>query len=209
MTLKSIKSEALIEREIEALILKISRVFPKNSLEFGWQTVKQPSGVDGSRIADYFAGRPWAEFLPTAQSFPPEEIVVNLSPMGMICYLPLFMTTYLQNRRFGQFEEMLLPVGFGLEDVVRQFGDDGLEDPEYALCELRHDRVAYAKEHLTHEQRECVAQYIEIAETYCIDDTPEAYRGLLMEMDDGNGSPNPKARFQELLKKYTDFWRCT
>lgn len=180
--------EALLSEDIEQLMQDIACCFPPCKLDYVGQIVERPGAVDEMRDGGALAGRPWtevskSEFLQLDST----GVRVSISPTGLACYLPLFMTYLLATRGFGWFEDVLLPVGFGLEDVVEQFSGSSLEDLDNYFRPLYHERVLHAKKQLTPRQCELVAKYIQVAESYGVDD--------------------PSPEFLLLLKKYTDFWR--
>jgi hypothetical protein len=62
---------------------------------------------------------------------------------------------------------MLLPVGFGMDEIVRYFtmDDESLVDPSNFLYQVSHARVAYVKERSNKEQLACIVNYVELANT--------------------------------------------
>lgn len=189
MTAISQDSESHFASSIQSLVGDIEAAFPAQKLDSISQILRI-IGMDyeAGQVAEVLCGKYWND-VPAAAfaKLDSTHIRIALAPRGMACYLPTFMTHILATRGFGWFEELLLPVGVGLEDVVEQFSGSMLEEPENNFRERYRERVVYAKEHLLPCQRECVARYIEIAEGY--------------------GVKNPTPEFAALLKKYADFWR--
>ncbi len=180
--------EKLFSEKIEQLVQDIACCFAPARLDYIWQIVEGPDAVDAMRSGGMLAGKAWKEVSVFEFSrLDSTGVHVSFSPQGLACYLPMFMTQILTTRRFGWFEELLLPVDFDLEDVVNQFSGSSLEDLDNDFRPLYHERVLHTKLHLLPAQAEVVARYIEIAESYGIDE--------------------PSPQFLSLLKKYTDFWR--
>lgn len=117
------------------------------------------------------------------------DLLYHLSATGLLFFLPAFLTHLLQRRYFGWFEEALIPATQGYEDVASYFSGGELNEPFGDTAKRYFDRVKYVRARLTPGQRECVAKYIEIAETYRMESLT--------------------AEFTRLLKRYTDFWRVS
>ena len=116
------------------------------------------------------------------------EIVLFIEGEGLLYYLPAFLTNILKQRDFGWFEELLLPAHSTYKEVVDYFSGGTLQEPvNEEWWSFFWTRSMYTKMRLSTAQAEVVAKYIEIAESYRVDD--------------------PSAEFLLLLKKYTDFWR--
>lgn len=116
------------------------------------------------------------------------DLLFHISAEGLHYYLPAFLLNLLEHREFGWFEEALIPAIRGFEDVVEYFAGGAVYGPLDGTSKKYFNRVTFIRERLTPEQRECVAEYIEIAHSY--------------------GVKEPTAEFLHLLKKFTDFWRC-
>lgn len=188
MTMDLLKSEIIFAESINNLIEEIRQKFQPRKLDQVSQIVKNENAADAMQYGGRLSGKFWNLVSEIDFSrLDASGVRVALTASGLVCYLPMFMTHVLDRRAFGWFEEMLLPVGFDLEDVVEQFSGTSLEYLDNSFRAIYHERVVYAKEHLLPEQLECVARYIEIAESY--------------------GVESPTSEFLALLKKYTDFWR--
>jgi hypothetical protein len=49
-------------------------------------------------MVEYFSGRSWLDLGQEHLRIPPEELIVNLSPVGFFCYLPQFIVFLLANQ---------------------------------------------------------------------------------------------------------------
>lgn len=195
-----------IEQRTDSLILEIFRVFPPIYPANIHEAVNQPVGVDGYQMAQLFSGRSWLDLGEERLRIPWEEIVVNLSPVGFYCYLPHFMVSCLRDRFYGWIDDMLLPVGFGMDEVVRHFtmDDENRLDPSCIIYQIEHSRVAYIKEKFNQAQRACIANYVELACTNSYWDLLEHYQ------EPGSGDLTDVEKnerlFQQMIRRYVGFW---
>lgn len=207
MNINDQHKQALVESKSDLLISKIFKYFPPVRPDRLIDVVVQREWVDGLRMMEFFDGRSWLDLGQEEVGIPPEELVVNLSPVGFYCYLPQFMVSCLRIRRYGWIDEMLLPVGFDMDDVVEYFSmnNESLLDSSSFFYQVHHARVAYLKEKYNKEQLDCVASYVELEMTHGYWDILEHYRepeGRVFNMIE-----EEEKRFQYFLRKYVGFWR--
>lgn len=188
--MRSKTSEFIYQLPIERLIARINQYFgntqrPDNLL------VADGLGDDygRERINEAFGKLPWNEIpqICIVGEFDSADLSHHLSVRGFVYYLPAFLRTLLQARNFGWFEKLLIPPFDRLEDVAIYFGDGNLFPYETHFVERQRSRIQYAFQNFNEKQRACVADYIQIAESYETED--------------------PTPEFTALLRKYTDFWR--
>lgn len=187
MTKTSEEFEDWFAKESESLVAQIFCAFPPAKLDSESDTLVDRSWVDAMRMGGLLRGKLWTQV--SAEEFARLDstgVHVGLARKGFACYLPMFMTHLIRTKQFGWFEEMLIPVGFGLEDVVEYFSGWMLEDLENTFRDLCKERVAFVNEKVSPEQRACIARYVEIAERY--------------------GQRDESPEFERLIRKYADFW---
>lgn len=207
MNINDQRKQASIEGKSDLLISEIVRSFPPVRPDKLSDVVFNRESVDGAQMIEFFDGRSWLDLGQEELSIPQEELVVNLSSIGFYCYLPQFMVSCLRVRQYGWIDDMLLPVGFGMDDVIEYFtmNDESLLDPSGFLYQVNHARVAYLKEKFNKEQLACVASYVELAMTHgywdLLDDYREPEEKVLTEIQE------EEKQFQHFLKKYVRFWR--
>lgn len=144
----------------------------------------------GAEKVNLILSKPWYEISMNDISALGDDVRFHTRPKAFLYFLPIFLKTYLFTKDFGWFEETLLPVVEGYEDVVQEFSGGILSEPSGGFFEMTllqyKERVEYLKNNLTSEQAKCVADYVEIA---CIYRLRDAYPVRM-----------------RLLQKWIDFW---
>lgn len=178
------------EFHIECLVELLRNSFPAAPLPKPFAVVSLDIGDDcgRERVANLLS-KPWMDVSILDIRACGPDLLYHLSPQGMLYYLPAFLFILLAGREFGWFEEALIPGEGGYEDVAEEFGGDVMYGARTDSSLRYGSRVDFVKNKLTTMQCECVAQYIEIAETF--------YK---KRVDD---------EFLELLEKYANFWRSS
>ena len=123
-----------------------------------------------------------------------DEFSSYLTDDALVYYLPAFMVNVLKltDPSSSRLREVgfkfMLPTSAGSEDVWDYFGDGFLDRPLSSLAKKLLTIINFVHKTLSSDQRECVAQYIELVESY--------------------GVKNPDTEFLRLLSKYSNFWRA-
>lgn len=186
---------------ITELLASIRQAFPVKPLLTKDVPIAYANGDDWSvqKIANILNHRPWDDiFFEEFLACGADELKSYLSARAFFYYLPGLMVCCLgalqlaSRMRLHEVSTlMLLPTTADFQDVWEYFGDGMLDNwgtPFFSkFARDLIDKIKYVHESSSTEQRECVARYIEIVESYGVDD--------------------PTPEFLALLKKYTDFWR--
>ena len=159
---------------INDLILDIDVFFPRMCPPKDMGLAAYGRGDDwGAEKVNSTLSKPWYEINMDDISALGDDVRFHTRPKAFLYFLPIFLKTYLTTKDFGWFEETLLPVVKGYEDVIQQFSGGILCESEYGggvsfeTTWIQYkERVEYLKENLTPEQSKCVARYIEIASKY-------------------------------------------
>jgi hypothetical protein len=179
-----------------ALLTKIHQVFPGEPLLSSGVCLAYANGDDWSvqKIIDILRYRHWREI--SSEDICQcgfSELATYITPIALAYYLPSFMVNVLTQTDPGNsslrevIARFFLPTSADSEDVWDYFGNGLLTRPLDRFAQELISRVDFLHDALSPLQRECVAQYIEIVESY--------------------GVGNPDSEFLRLLSKYSNFWR--
>ena len=149
---------------IEQLVERIYNSFPRQT--FPRDLLVAYGSVDADRLISVLKIN-WWELTPEHMRVCGSDEIVSLtSAEGMLYYLPGFLSVILKQRDFGWFEEALLPAHPLYRDVVEYFSGGALSGP---MFERSSDeffaRVCLIRGRLNLVQRQCVANYLEVALT--------------------------------------------
>lgn len=169
---------------IDDLIIDIDVFFLKMSVPKDIGLVAYGRGDEwGAEKVNATLSKPWYEINMDDISKLGDDVRFHTRPRAFLYFLPVFLKTYLSTKNFGWFEEALLPVVKGYEDVVQQFSGGILSESGGGFFEMTllqyTERVEYLKENLTAEQSKCVARYVEIASTYRLQTICPSHKLLL------------------------------
>ena len=179
-----------------ALITKIRQNFPGEPLLSHGICLAYANGDDWhvQKIIEILSHRHWREIsADDMYQCGYSELATYITPTALTYYLPAFMVNVLtqtdpSNSSLREvISRFFLPTNANNEDVWDYFGNGLLDRPLDLFAQELINRVSILHDALTPLQRECVAQYIEIAELY--------------------GVENPDSEFLRLLSKYSNFWR--
>jgi len=173
---------------VERLLSRLTKAFSVTAVPDSLNVVLSGIGDDHGRLRVLHAlSKPWAEVTIDDIRRCGPDLLFHISASGLLYYLPAFLSNLLRLREFGWFEEALIPGVPGYDDVVDYFSDGVLCGERSESAQRYLFRVNFLKDRLTADQRECVAQYIEVAESY--------------------GVRNLSEERIELLTKFAGFWR--
>jgi hypothetical protein len=148
-----------------------------------------------NKIIETLSYKPWREIVfDDLYKCGFDEFSSYLTDEALVYYLPAFMVNVLKltDPSSSRLREVgfkfMLPTSAGSEDVWDYFGDGLFDRPLNSSAEKMLTRINFVHKTLNSDQRECVAQYIELVESY--------------------GVKNPDTEFFRLLSKYSNFWRA-
>lgn len=148
-----------------------------------------------NKINETLGYRPWHEIVfEDLYKCGFDEFSSYLTDDAFVYYLPAFMTCVLKltDPSTSRLREVgfkfMLPTSADSEDVWDYFGDGLLDRPLNSTAEKLLSRINFMHKTLSSDQRECVAQYIELVESY--------------------GVKSSDTEFLRLLSKYSNFWRA-
>ena len=148
-----------------------------------------------NKIIEILGHKPWREII--YEDFYHcgfDEFSSYLTDDALVYYLPAFMVNVLKladpssSRLREVGSQFMLPTNAASADVRNYFGDGLFDESLSPFVQRLLERINFVHKTLSSDQRECVAQYIELVESY--------------------GVKNPDAEFLRLLSKYANFWRA-